>query len=140
MVSVKLSDLIYGFDFASAAGPFESRAFVDLDTGVVHCKAEDMGIDEDLPDDLETSERYIAIPHKNDFDLGRALALAFVEETLPDDYDTAVGYFRSRGAYSRFKGLLDARGVTAQWYDFESKAVESALRQWCEENDIQVVA
>jgi hypothetical protein len=139
MVTVKLSDLLYGFEFASAEGPFEGSAYVSLDTGEIHCTSEDMELDEEVPDDLETSDRYVAIPHKGDFDLGRSLALSFIEEALPDDYETVANYFRSRGAYSRFKGFLDARGIINQWHEFENKAIESALCQWCEENDIQIV-
>jgi hypothetical protein len=44
-----------------------------------------MESEEDLPDDLETSDRYLAIPHKNDLDLGNNLALRFVEEQFAED-------------------------------------------------------
>ena len=54
-------------------------------------------------DDLETSDRYIAIPHKNDLDLGRNLALRLVEQQLPAYYGRVVGHFRRKGAYTRFK-------------------------------------
>ena len=79
------------------------------------------------------------VPHKNDLDLGRRLALAFVNRELPDDADTVAAFFRRRGAYRRFKELLNARGMLQQWFDFESRATEKALRAWCEENGIQLV-
>ena len=44
----------------------------------------------------------------------------------------------ARGAYSRFKGLLEGRDLLAQWYEYESKAQAAALRRWCEENEIEV--
>jgi GNAT superfamily N-acetyltransferase len=43
-----------------------------------------------------------------------------------------------RGAFARFKDLLDRRGVLDQWYDFEAKAEERALRMWCDLNSIDV--
>lgn len=139
MVTVLLSDLIDGFYFASADGLIECAAYLCLDTGKVYFTSEESDIDEDLPDDLETSDRYLVIPDKRELDLGRELALSFIEEKLPDDYDTVATYFRSRGAYSRFKDLLDARGVIQHWYDFERQAIESALCEWCEDNGIYVV-
>ena len=71
------------FDFVSFAGPMEHRAYVSLDTGAIFWISETNPIEEDeLPDDLETSDRYIAGPHKNELDLGNDLALRFVEERL----------------------------------------------------------
>jgi hypothetical protein len=85
MVTVKYDDLSMAFDFVGFAGPMEHRAYVSLDTGAIYWISEANPIEEDeLPDDLETSDRYIAIPHKNEFDLGNDLARRFVEERLPD--------------------------------------------------------
>ena len=139
MVTVKFSDLLDGFEFANFGNSLEIGAFISLDRGTVHLTSSEVKLNEEVPEDLEISDRYIAIPHKNDLDLGRALALLFIEEALPDDYDTAVSYFRNRGAYSRFKGLLEARGIINQWYEFERNAIESALREWCREHDIQLI-
>jgi hypothetical protein len=94
---------------------------------------------EHLPEDLETSDRYIAVPHKNDLGLGQRLALAFVDQELSDEYDTVAGFFGRRGAYGRFKALLHAHGMLERWYEFENGAMEEALLAWCEENGIQPV-
>jgi hypothetical protein len=72
-------------------------------------------------------------------DLGRRLALNFVERELPDDINTVVGSFRRRGAYARFNDLLHARGLLDRWYDFESRATDEALLAWCGENGILLV-
>src|SRR4030095_982311 len=90
MVTIKYGDLSAAFDFVSFAAPFEHRAFLSLDTGEIYWISETSPIDdEDLPDDLETSDRYIAIPHKNDLDLGNRLALLFAEEHLAHRYASA---------------------------------------------------
>ena len=136
MVVIKYSDLRDAFDFVSFGVPFESNAFLCVDTGVIYWTSDTGELDEEVPEDLETSDRYIAIPHKNDLNLGRDLALSFAEQELPDDYDTVAGFFRSKGAYGRFKQLLESRGVLEAWYRFEDQAVEAALRQWCEVSGI----
>ena len=138
MITLNFSDLLEAFEFANFGGSMETEAFVDLDTGAIHYLSNELELEEEPPEDLETSDRYLAVPHKNDLNLGRSLALSFVEEVLPDDYETAAMYFRSRGAYARFKDLLEARGVIEQWYAFERNAVETALRQWCRENGVRL--
>jgi hypothetical protein len=140
MVTVKYGDLSAAFDFVSFAAPFEHRAFVSLDTGAIYWVSDTNPIDEeDLPDDLETSDRYIAIPHKKDLDLGNNLALRFAEEQLPHRYASVAACFRHRGAYARFKELLAAERCLDKWYAFEAECTERALRDWCKENQIRVI-
>ena len=138
-VSVNAEELRNTFDFVSIALPSEHSAYICRDTGQIHSIVPGLEEDEDLPEDLETSDRYIAIPHRNDLDLGRRLALAFTEQELPDDHNTVAGYFRRPGAYGRFKDLLHRRGKLQSWYEFEEQATEKALLAWCEENGIQPV-
>jgi hypothetical protein len=138
MVTVSFSELLDAFEFASSGGPYENRAFVSLDTGSLHCISDEIELEEELPEDIDTSDRYLALPHKNDLDLGRRLAISFVKQNLPDEYDRVIGYFHKRGAYGRFKDLLEHRDVLETWYAFEKEATEQALKQWCEENEIQL--
>ena len=140
MVTVKYDDLSAAFDFVSFAAPFEHQAFVSLDTGAVYWVSETSPMDEDdLPDDLGTSDRYVAVPHKNDLDLGNNLVRRFVDENLPDRYADVERFFRRPGAYARLKGLLATEGCLEKWYAFESEATARALRDWCEANQIHVV-
>jgi len=138
MVSVIWSEFLETFEFASFSVTSVCTAYVDLETGKLYCVSEDLDpeLEEAPPDDLETSDRYLALPHKNDLDLGRQLVLAFVRQHLPQEFDKVTGYFHARGAYGRFKDLLDRRGALEAWYTFEQQATESALKQWCERHDI----
>lgn len=138
MVTLKFTDLLDAFEFVSFGGSIESDAFINLDTGAIHYLSSDLELEEEIPEDLETSERYLAVPHKTDLNLGRSLALSFVEEASPNDYETTARHFRSQGAYSRFKELLESRGIINQWYEYERNAIEVALKQWCQEHDIQL--
>ena len=139
MIRVKYEDLSTAFDFVSFGAPMEHRAYLSLDTGAIYWVSEaDATDEEELPADLETSDRYIEIPHKNDLDLGSQLALRFVEVHLPHRYAAAERFFRHRGAYARFKELLAADGYLEQWYVFENEATERALHEWCEMNRIQL--
>ncbi|KVZ49700.1 hypothetical protein [Burkholderia ubonensis] len=44
-----------------------------------------------------------------------------------------------RGAYARFKDLLEREGVLEHWYAFEGDSVEKALRRWCAENGLEIL-
>jgi hypothetical protein len=101
MMTIKYDDLSLAFDFVSSGAPMEHRAFVSLETGKVYWMSELNPVDEEeLPDDLDTSGRYLERPHKNDLDLGRQLALRFVEERLPAQYNRVADIFRRRGRES----------------------------------------
>ena|SRR5437899_6877858 len=138
MTTVKYEDLSAAFDFVSFAAPMEHQAYISVDTGTIYWISDANPLDEELPDDLETSDRYIAVPHKSDLDLGSDLALRFTADLLPGLYSRVSQFFRSRGAYARFKELLASEGCLDKWYAFEAESTERALRDWCTENDINV--
>lgn len=83
MVTVTSDDLLAAFEFVGSAQPMENNAYICLDTGKIYWTSELQAVDEDVPDDLEASDRYIAIPHKKDLDLGQNVALRFVAQELP---------------------------------------------------------
>jgi hypothetical protein len=62
----------------------------------------------------------------------------FTREFLPDDYDEVSQIFHRRGAYGRYKDLLSRKGLLDQWHQFEDKAAEEALREWCRDNEIEL--
>jgi hypothetical protein len=141
MVAIKFDDLSMAFDFVSSGGPFENNAYVSLDTGKFYWTSDfsDVVEEEELPDDLETSDRYLAIPDQKELGLGRNLALEFIDQKLPECYEEVQGFFRRKGAYGRFKSLLERKGILEFWYSFEANAVEKALREWCAENGLEVL-
>lgn len=135
---VSFNELLESFEWLSFGDPFENQAYVNRISGRIFCSSSSGDVEEELPDDIEDEMLYLAIPSRRDLDLGRGLALHFVETHLPECWELACGFFRRRGAYPRFKALLDQRGRLEDWYAFEQAAVEKALREWCAENDLQL--
>jgi hypothetical protein len=80
----------------------------------------------------------IEIPHKVELGLGEELVFEFVGEYLPGDYERVRKIFRRKGAYSRYKDLLDRRALLEKWYQIEDARETEAIRQWCEENHIEL--
>jgi hypothetical protein len=138
-VPVNLDDLSTAFEWVSAgeAAALDCEAYVRRATGTIHWCSED--VDEDIPDDIEDGTLYIAVPRKRELGLGRSLAIGFVEKHLPGSRDAVHGFFRHRGAYAKFKSLLESSGHLDAWYEYEQAAIESALREWCEENGFVLV-
>jgi hypothetical protein len=138
MVTVKFSELLDALEFASFNGPIENSAFIDRETGSCHYVSDEIELDDELPPDIEDSDRYLAVPRKNELDLGRRLAVSFADQFLPNDYDTVVAMFHRRGAYGRFRNLIERRDVLEAWYKFEADATEQALKRWCQGHGIQL--
>jgi hypothetical protein len=40
---------------------------------------------------------------------------------------------------SRFKGLLERKGLLEKWFQYEQDAQTKALREWCELNDVRLL-
>ena len=133
---VTLDDLHLALLWVSGAP--DSQAYLDRVTGEIYYTGTYADEKQPIPDDLEDGERYISLPGQRDLDLGQRLVFRFVEETMPQAYDQVRQIFHSRGAYRRFKDLLDRAGMLEQWHRYEEQAVLKALREWCSENGIDV--
>ncbi len=134
----KFTDIDLAFEFVSSAPMTENIAVICKETGEILYKSDYSGEDE-IPEEVYDREDCIEIPHKNDLDLGRNLVFEFVEQYLPDDFERVRRIFRKRGAYARYKDLLDDRGFLQKWYDFENTRQTETLREWCKDNDIMLI-
>ena len=132
---MKYSDIEDAFLFVSNSPPEENYAYVNKETGEAYYVSS-LGDSDELPDVLEENEKYISVPHKNDLNLGRSLVFDFISANLPGEFERVRGIFNRKGAYARFKDLLEFKGQLDAWYAFERKATEEALREWCEENNV----
>ena len=140
---VVFKELVDAFELASMGDPGlgEHHAYLCRDTGTIYWHSDFSDLEElndELPEDIEDEEKYVELPDKRELGLGNRLALDFAREVLPAEFDDVRDMFRKRGAYARFKHLLTQRRVLDQWYEFERKATERALREWCQENSIEL--
>ena len=133
----RFDDIQSAFLFVISAAYGMNSAVVRKDTGEILYRSEMLGTDEIGRRKLNP-DQWVSIPHRNDFDLGQPLVFEFVKATLPDEYDAVRQIFKKRGAYGRFKGFLESRGLLDRWHKFSDQMEETALRQWCEENGIDL--
>ena len=138
---VSFQELLDAIEFVASSGVGDNQAILCRRTGKIYLRSAISGLDEldeESPDNIEEDEEYIAIPDKRELGLGKALALDFASEFLPNEFDEVQYIFSKRGAYQNFRALLTRRKALERWYAFESERTEQALREWCELNSIEV--
>lgn len=125
------------FHFVSSAAYGEHIAVVSRTTGEAYFASVVIDLDE-LPDDVDESDDYLGIPHKNDLDLGKPLVMEFVRQRLPEKISRVYAIFKRRGAYGHFKELLAENNLLEEWYAFENERTKEALLEWCKENGVDL--
>lgn len=136
-MAVSFSDIEDAFLYVNAGPMYQNSAILDRDSGEIFYTSE-LGDSDELPEDMDDPNKYIEIPHKNELELGKALVFEFISEHLPGEMERVHAIFRKKGAYSRFKDLLDAKGLLEEWYTFEEMQQKAALREWCREKSIEI--
>ena len=138
MNAVVYEDLEQAFDFASSGEIVQSSAYISRETGRIYWVSNDL-VEMELPDNIEDSEHYAEVPTKRNLGLGKRLALRFVSKELPEKFDVVDGFFRKRGAYGRFKDLLEDNDALEKWYRFEEESIREALCAWAEDEGFTVI-
>lgn len=133
----KYEDIDFAFSFVNAAGIGENEAYIDRSSGKIYWHSDFADNEEELPDDLD-DEKYVTVPHKNQLGLGKPLVLEFAHEVMPEYAEEISNIFSKKGAYTKFRNLLERTNYIDQWYAYEAKSNDTALRQWCSENNIEI--
>jgi hypothetical protein len=138
-MAASFREILDAFEFVSFEGGVgEHQAVLCRETGKIYLRSDFADMDDETPDDIDDAEKYLEIPNRRQLDLGKPLIMDFVREFLPNDFDEVRHIFSKRGAYQKFRALLSRRHAVDRWYDYESKATERALREWCELKSITI--
>lgn len=135
--AVRLADLLDALEFVSVSQPDENEAWLCKASGRILLVSKSLESEEDLPEDSEAAG-YLAIPQRRYLDLGKPMAISFVDAELPTHAAQAREFFRRKGAYGHFKRLLQSEGALGKWYDYERRATRDAMRRWCEEVGVTI--
>lgn len=133
---VAFSDVRNAFDFVSSGRPMAQAAYLNVKTGATYWQSDNADLNDELPADIDTPGRYIAIPHKTELGLGKSLVLQFAAAHLPAQLEQVREIFSHPGAYARFKDLLAQQDMLEAWHTYEQNWSDAALRQWCTEYEI----
>jgi hypothetical protein len=138
--SVTFDDLESALLWVSSGGPFENRALISKATGQVFYASSTHETEDELPEDIDDASLYWSVPHKNDLNLGRDLAFQFTAEYLPEKRSEVQDFFQRRGAYGRFRDLLERTERLEQWHQYEQVATRRVLLAWAAEVAMSVAA
>ena len=116
----------------------EYEAYLSLVTGTIYYHSEYGEIEGALPDDIDDTDKYLPIPQKRYFGLGKRLALSYARQFLPNQLEQIAALFKRRAAFPQFKQLLEAQGLINHWRVYEGEALTMAIRQWGEGNGIAI--
>jgi hypothetical protein len=134
-IMVNIDDLEMALDFNSSGPYSDNYAYLDTETGQIYYVSDI--IDEEPPEDIDENEKYMLLPTKQELELGKSLAIKFANETDANLSNQVYSIFSSKGAYSRFKSLLESKGLLEQWYKYEQDKTREAVKDWCIANEIQ---
>lgn len=135
---MKYLDLESAYEYANLGGSYDHFAFVSKKTGEILYGGGDGEIEEERYDEIYESDDFVEVPEKADFDLGTRLVWKFVAREIPGMEPKIRAIFSRRGAYARFKDLLEYNGLLESWFSFESEMTKVALLDWCSSNGIEV--
>jgi hypothetical protein len=135
---VDADELLMAVDWVSVRG-FDTEAYICRTTGKIYqAGGDDTSLDEDLPKDLKKKKKFLPVPDKQEFDIGRRLLFRFIEEELPDEMETVAGFFSHAGAFGNTKDLLRRKDLLDKWHAYEEQALLEQLREWAEVNGLEV--
>ena len=63
----------------------------------------------------------------------------FIQTLKGEDADKLEQVIQGRGAFRRFKDMVNRRGITKQWYDFQADYYRNLAIAWCQEHGIEYV-
>ena len=112
----------------------DSESYVCRRTGKIYWVSGEPGLlddEEEIPVDFDDIEKYLPVPDKRDLDLGVRLVFDFAARHLDDQYEVVRSIFRHKGAYGRFKEMLEQQGCLEACYAFSEERTLGALEVWC---------
>ena len=135
-MKIDFGEIENAFLFMSMGPNYGNTVVLSRETGEMYYQS-NYGDSDELPEDID-DDKYIELPDKNELDLGKQLALRFVTAFMPEKIDKVLEIFNRKGAYARYKDLLEYEGKLDKWYAYENEAQERALKEWCSSNNIDI--
>ena len=137
-MNIKLSTLTEAMDSVLE----EATQEYDKATGEIHFIYDGM-VDGEINQELEEyickSDDFIALPEKyeiNDYEIMREFIYTLPNGRMQDNLLNAIS---GRGAFRRFREVLDDYGKTEKWYAYKEAAYEQIAREWAERYGIEII-
>lgn len=138
---MKFFDVEECYHFVNFDGGGLNSAYISKSTGKTYFYRDDSDWGdtfEELPEDIDDDDDFIAVPTQRDLNLGQAMIWEFVSKEIPGLEQKVREIFSRKGAYRRYRDFLEYNGLVDKWHAFENARVKEVLIEWCEENGISL--
>ncbi len=140
-VKVDIAELEYAFDNCS----IEQEFFLEIDTGEIIFVSESFDTEEKNEKFYEKMDKepgkYLTIPERGSREAYQQMlqfARRVGDKVLQEKLEIALD---GKGAFRRFKNVLYGYPKQRQkWFDFCSKEIKKRIKEWLEENDLELMA
>lgn len=117
--------------------------FLDVESGDSVMLADELvtGLDnEGLEDEIENNpDRYLRLPTKfeiHEYHIMEEFIWSLNNDSLASKLENAI---RGKGAFRRFKDLVNYMGIEKQWYPYQTNAYKKIAKKWCEDNKVEYI-
>ena len=131
MKKLDLNKAAEEFDMISS----DARLFYNPETGEFCCIFENIDPEYDDSEKLEDG-RWIAAPEQYEINEYRMMVDFAAGVTDPHTRELLSVALDGKGAFRRFRDVLDRTGLTDEWYAFRHDAYVIIVREWCEDHGI----
>ncbi len=85
---------------------------------------------------LENQDDYLPLPEKYDFNEYRIIEKFISNVAVPKQSEILSQAIHGKGAFRRFKEMLEKLELVDQWYKFREQKLREFVELWCKENKI----
>jgi hypothetical protein len=152
-VKIKLSEIVESMDCQSD----EITAYLNRENGKIEVvpdeptdAIEDGEEQEDANEFLATGgeeacivreiiqgKNWIPLPSKFDIHDYQIMEDFCLSQKDPTQRDRLLNAIQGRGAFARFKGIVQQLGLLEKWYEFKKTEYSEIAKQWCEQNGVE---
>lgn len=136
---IKLSVVIDAIEMADDAYTY----FLDMENGESVMLADELitGLDnEGLEDEIDNNPgRFLRLPTKyeiNEYHIIEEFIWSLEDEKKADKLGKAI---HGKGAFRRFKDMVNNMEIEQQWYDYQANAYKKIAKTWCSNNQVEYI-
>lgn len=116
--------------------------FLDLETGESVFIADELITcldNEGLEDEIDDNpERYLRLPTK--YEIHEYHIMEEFIWSLEGEKAAKLEYtIQGRGAFRRFKDMVNRMGIAQQWYDFQTDYYKRLAKEWCRNHELEYI-
>ena len=132
-VAVKIREIMDGMEMVDD----QTTVYYDTKTGqlILDCDAS-YGLNEVSSEELANNKRYLQLPDR--FEINEYhMVEAFIADQSEENANRLFRAIQGRGAFRRFKDLIDELGLSEAWYEFRENCYRDRAVRWCLGNDLK---